>query len=382
MNSRKVALYTAVILLVVLAFVFLYLVRNVIFLIFISILLATAIEPLVNWLRRGPFNRGMGILVVYTVIMGVFAGILLLTIPPLIDEGGRIVANLSNEQQTDNAIKEGLGTGFLANIATSTYHSIRGALGDPKTVDTGVSLGLTVFEVLFSFVTVFVIAFYWLTERPVIKRFIFSFVPESRRPRGRLLWDSVEDKLGAWVRGQVILMGFIFAMTLIGYTVMGVKFAFALATFAGLAELIPLVGPYIGGAPAVLLAFTQSPGLALAVAVYIVVIQLVEGNILVPRIMEKAVGVTPLTVIVGILVGSTLYGILGALLAVPIAAAAQVVFNNIVSFGAETVPAHSAVAASSNTSAALSEAARANEMARSHDNYKDEEPPTQGAALI
>lgn len=363
MNSRKIGLYTATAILVVLGFIFIYLIRNVLFLIFISILLATSIEPLVNRLRRGPFSRGTGILVIYTVIMAVLAGIIILTIPPLLDEGSRAIAGLADQQKTDASIRQGLGDGTVANFVLSAYHSFRGILDNPNAVENGLSVGFTVFETIFSALTVFVIAFYWLSERPVIKRVIFSFIKEEKRSRGRQLWDSVEDKLGSWVRGQIVLMLFIFLMGLIGYTVMGLRFALALAVFAGIAELVPLVGPYIGGAPAILIALMQSPTLAIVVAVYIVVIQLIEGNILVPRIMEKAVGVSPLTVIVGILIGSTLYGILGALLAVPIAAAIQVIFNNVTSFSSDA-PTPEAVASASNTRAAVLEATKTNELKR------------------
>lgn len=381
MNSRRIAMYTASAILVLIGFIFLYLIRNVIFLIFISILLATSIEPLVNRLRRGPFSRGTGILVIYTAIMAVLAGIIILTVPPLIDEGSRAVAGLSDQQKTDAAIQQSMGTGWLGNVVMNGYHSVRDLINNPKTVENGISVGLTVFEIIFSAVTVFVIAFYWLSERPVIKRVIFSFIKEERRPRGRQLWDSVEEKLGSWVRGQVILMLFIFLMDLIGYTVVGLKFAFALAVFAGIAELVPLVGPYIGGAPAILIALTQSPTLAIVIAIYIVIIQLVEGNILVPRIMEKAVGVSPLTVIVGILIGSTLYGILGALLAVPIAAAIQVIFNNVTSFSSDA-PTPEAAAAATNTKAAVLEATRTNEQRRQEQDREETEnhDPTIPAA--
>lgn len=381
MNSRKIAMYTASALLVILGFIFLYLIRNVLFLIFISILLATSIEPLVNRLRRGPFSRGTGILVIYTAIMAILGGIIILTVPPLMDEGSRAIAGFADQQKTDASIREGLGTGWLGNMAINGYHSIRDLINNPKTVENSLSFGFTVFEIIFSAVTVFVIAFYWLSERPVIKRVIFSFIKEEKRARGRQLWDSVEGKLGSWVRGQVVLMLFIFMMDLIGYTLMGLKFAFALAVFAGIAELVPLVGPYIGGAPAILIALTQSPTLAIVIAIYIVVIQLVEGNILVPRIMEKAVGVSPLTVIVGILIGSTLYGILGALLAVPIAAAIQVIFNNVTSFSSDA-PAPEAAAAASNTKAAVLEATKTNEQKRHEQAAQEAEnnEPTLPAA--
>jgi predicted PurR-regulated permease PerM len=362
-TARKVAIWTATVVLVLLGFEFLWLIRNVIFLIFLSILLATGIEPVVRFLRKGPFNKGTGILAVYTLIFGVIALILFLTVPPLLEEGRGLVGRFTNPDNVHAAINS-IDNEFLRGVATTAYDNA-GALAGGLKVDAGaVTAVFPVFETIFSFFTVFVIAYYWLTERPLIKRFVFSFIPEKRKPRGRLLWDSVEEKLGAWVRGQLVLMLFIGVVAGIGYTIMGLKFAFPLAVFAGFAELIPLVGPYIGGAPAVLIALTQSPTLAVVVVIYIIVIQLVEGNVLVPRIMEKAVGVTPLTVVIGILIGSTLMGIGGALLAVPIAAAAQVIFNNILSFSSEETSDHEAVASSNNTGEALETATVARERER------------------
>ncbi len=370
-NARRVAIWTATIVMVLLGFWFLWLVRNVLFLVFLSILLATGIEPVVRWLRKGPFNKGMGILVVYSFIFGILALLLFLTVPPLVSEGGRLISGFTNPQTAKAAIAN-IDTGFFKDIANTIYDSAGAILENFKPSSEALTIGLTVVEVIFSGVTVFVIAFYWLTERPIIKRFVFSFVREEKRPRGRILWDSVEQKLGAWVRGQLVLMLFIGVLAGVGYSLMGLKFAFPLAVFAAITELIPLVGPYIGGAPAVLIALTQSPTLALIVVVYIVVIQLVEGNILVPRIMESAVGVTPLTVIIGILIGSTLMGIGGALLAVPIAAAIQVVFNNILSFGSEETPQNEAVAASSDTGKALQAASTVRENKTNHKEVTNE----------
>lgn len=362
-TARRVAIWTATVVLVLLSFEFLWLIRNVIFLIFLSILLATGIEPVVRWLRKGPFNKGTGILAVYTFIFGILALIIFLTVPPLIEEGRGLVDRFTNPDSIKKSIAS-IDNDLLRGVATTVYDNAGTFLQGFKLDASAVNVVFPVFEILFSAVTVFVIAYYWLTERPLIKRYIFTFIPESKRQRGRMIWDNVEEKLGAWVRGQLILMLFIGVLAGVGYTIMGLKFAFPLAVFAGLAELIPLVGPYIGGAPAVLIALTQSPTLALIVVVYIVVIQLVEGNVLVPRIMEKAVGVTPLTVIVGILVGSTLMGIGGALVAVPIAAAAQVIFNNVLSFGSEATPDDEAEVASTSTGRALKAAASVREQKR------------------
>jgi predicted PurR-regulated permease PerM len=355
-SARKVAIWTATVILVILGFEFLWLIRDVLFLIFLSILLATGIEPAVKWLRRGPFNRGTGILIVYSFIIGILALIAYLTIPPIIEEGRNLISGFTNPQTAQDSINK-IDNGFFRGLASSAYQSASSIIQNFKPDAETLNLGLTFVGTVFSAITVFVIAFYWLTERATVKRFLFSFASDSKRPQIRLTWDSVEEKLGAWVRGQLTLMLFVGVLAGVGYTVFGVKYSLALGAFAALAEVIPLVGPYIGGAPAVLIALTQSSTLALVVIVYIIIVQLVEGNVLVPRIMEKAVGVSPLTVIIGILIGSTLMGIGGALLAVPVTAAIQVIFNNVLSFGSEATPYDQAVAGSIDSSKAMSIAA-------------------------
>ena len=334
--ATRVALYTMAIVLVLVGFAFVWTIRNVIFLIFLSILLATAIEPLVKRLRRGPFSKGQGILIVYSVIILMLAGLLFLTIPPLVDEATRIVSNFP-QYITDARTWANTKLGEpLRGSVLSVLDTLSGkpATGEgtklPANVpESALGIGLSVLEAVFSFVTVFVIAFYWLTERPTIKRSVIMVAPNKRRNMFREVWDAVEEKLGGWVRGQLLLMIFIGVADAIFYTIFGLHYALVLAVFAGLAEIIPIIGPYVGGVPAILVALTQGADTALIIAAYIVVVQLIEGNLLVPRIMERSVGVSPLTVIVGILIGSTLAGIAGALVAVPIAAAIQVTIVTI-----------------------------------------------------
>jgi predicted PurR-regulated permease PerM len=186
-----------------------------------------------------------------------------------------------------------------------------------------------------------VVAFYWLSERTLIKRSLMSWLSAKRANRVRRVWDDIEVKVGGWVRGQLTLMLIVGVVSAVGYFVLGVKYWPALALFIFIAEAIPLVGPYIGTAPAVLVALTQNgndglPALlgmddfgnvtrALLVVMFAVVLQTIEGNVLIPRIMKNSVGISPLTVIISILLGATLAGLAGALIAVPIAGAIQVI---------------------------------------------------------
>jgi predicted PurR-regulated permease PerM len=321
------ALWTLGAVLVLLGCLLLWTIRSIIFLIFVSLLLASGIRPVVNWLRKKSFfNRSFAILAVYILIFVVIGLIFYLTLPPLIAEAQDLIKQFSSRESAESAIKN-LSNPFLQDIGLRVYNSAGDIAQNLIPVSNALDLGLSVFSSLFAILSVFVITYYWMTEREKVKEFFLSFLPRDKRSRSNEIWNSMEEKMGAWVRGQLVMMLFIGVLAGLGYTVMGVKFALALAVFAGLTELIPLVGPYIGGAPAVLVALTQSVPLALLVAGYLVLLQVVEGNVLVPRVMEKAVGVSPLAVIIGILVGGTVAGIGGALVAVPVAAILQVLYN-------------------------------------------------------
>ncbi len=189
--------------------------------------------------------------------------------------------------------------------------------------------------------SVFVLAFYWLVERAAIKRVLLRAVPARRARDVNTVWLEVEEKLGGWVRGEVVLMLAIGFAAGIGYFVIGLPNAALLGVIAGLMEVVPMVGPFLAFAPAVLVALAVDPPRAIAVVLYALVIQQIESNVLVPRVMGHTVGVSPLTVLLGILIGSTLAGLPGAFLAVPLAAAIQVIVAHVFqSEDASQVEAH------------------------------------------
>lgn len=304
-------------------------IRSILFLIFISLLLASGIRPVVNWLRKGPLNRSFAILIVYTLIFAIIALLLYLTMPPLINEATDLVDTFSSQKSTEEVIRN-IDNQVLRNGVLWLYQNTGDLAQQFIQVNQALNLGFSIFSGLFAGLTVFVVTFYWLTEREKVYRLFLSFISPSRQDKAHEVWDGIEDKLGAWVRGELLMMLFIGALAGVGYVIIGVKFALALAVFAGLTELIPLIGPYIGGVPAVLVALTDGLFPAILVIAYLVVLQLVEGNVLVPRVMEKAVGVSPLAVIIGLLTGGTIAGVAGALLAVPVVAVIQVLYHDLV----------------------------------------------------
>jgi len=175
----------------------------------------------------------------------------------------------------------------------------------------------------------FTMAFYWLTSRESTLALLLLLSPKAQRQRVHAIWNDIEFRLGAYVRGQGILMVIIGAASYVGLFFLGVPFAPALALIAGITEAIPIVGPLIGAVPAVIVGFTVSPVTGLLVAALYVVIQGLENNVLVPKIMSSNVGLNPLVIIIAIVAGSTLNGVVGAILAIPLAGALQVLAQHI-----------------------------------------------------
>jgi predicted PurR-regulated permease PerM len=213
---------------------------------------------------------------------------------------------------------------FAVGVIDNAIYAVRSPQNPPQ--DQIVQASATAAHTVLSFFTVFVLAYYWLVERASIKRVILRTVPVRRARDVNTVWMEVEEKLGGWVRGQLILMLAIGVMATIGYFLLGLPNAILLGVAAGLFEIIPMVGPFLAFAPAVLVALAViDPTRALAVVGYALVIQQIESNVLVPRVMGRTVGVSSLTVLLGILVGGALAGLPGAFLAVPLAGALQVI---------------------------------------------------------
>lgn len=331
-DLANVALATVVVLVVIRAFSFVDIIRNVILLLVLAILLATAIEPLVARLRRGGVSRGTSVLGIYLVLAALVAAFVVTAANTVSHQVSLLIEALPTLTGRLQSLPNGLPPGLLRDAATSLVTSLQPAeltafLKTSLTTGTlsqVLLLTVTVFEALFGTITVFVIAYFWLSERQLIRRLVLRTFSPTRRPIVLTVWNDVEAKLGAWVRGQLLLMLIIGVAQGTGYFVLGLPFALLLGVYAGFAEAIPMVGPYLGAIPAIAVALTISPQTTLLLVGYTVVLHLVESNVLVPRIMGQAVGLTPLTIVLALLVGAALGGIPGALLAIPVAAAVQV----------------------------------------------------------
>ena len=307
---------------------------SVLLLVFIAIILAAALEPFVAWLRGHlRFGRGATILLVYGAFLVTVVGLALVVVPagsaqfqatvhrlpPFIDRAQAWAADLRPAALADG----------LAAVIDAARKIVAPPAGTAPTTGQVVQVGLTVAEAVVSIATVLTIVYFWLVEHARVQRYVLAFVPPDRRAGARDAWNQVETRLGLWVRGQLILMAAMGAATTVAYTLLGVPGALLLGLIAAVAEMIPLVGPLLGAIPAIVVAATVSPQLALVVGAVYVVLQLLEGNVLVPVVMSNTIGISPLLVILALLVGAAAGGWVGALLGVPVAAAIEVMIEGL-----------------------------------------------------
>lgn len=302
-------------------------IQEVMLLLLLAILLATAIQPLVDRLRLDPVPHGASVLIAYTLIFLVIAIPVYAFFPSLAAQAATFTGAFPARLQALLPFAENLQPPFLADAAVGAIEHASNALRNPQAPpdEQIVQAGSAAAGLLFGFVTVFVLAYYWLVERLAIKQALMHLVGRDRAADVDAIWVEVEVRIGGWVRGQVILMVAIGTMAGVGYALIGLPNAALLGLFAGVVEVVPLIGPFLAFAPAVFVGLGIDPAKGLITVAYAAVIQQFEANILVPRVMGRSVGISPLTVFIGILVGSLLYGLPGTFVAVPIAAMVQVI---------------------------------------------------------
>lgn len=330
--GRRVGGLTPLTLLVTAALAYLlFKIQFVIVILLAGILLATAIAGPVEYLhRRARLPRGAAILVIYVLILAGWAALGALLLPPVAREAARFAGDIPD--LLDNLRRQfAASDSAVIRAVAERIAALATTAGADLSMPTGLALGVAqgVGGTLVGIFTIFMIAFYWLTERARIKQATAGLFRPRQRRRILRLWGQVEDKLGAWIRGQLVLMAVIGTLATIAYGAMGLPFWLVLGVIAGLTEAIPNLGPALGAVPAVLVALTVDWRLALGVVAFVVVLQLTENAVLVPRIMRDAVGLSPLTTILAILAGGEFRGVAGALLAIPVAGALQVILGDL-----------------------------------------------------
>jgi predicted PurR-regulated permease PerM len=310
----EISLRTVLATLAILAGLWLILqIRDILFLLFIAFLLATAIYPLVVLLERTRIPRLLAILIVYALIFGVFGFSVVSSIPTLVTQMTHLVEVMP-------AVVAKVLPYWNINITTIVQQLA--PIGENL-----VKFTVGIFSNIITTLMVLVFTFYFLLERRHIKKIIADTFGSAIAERAISILRDIEVRLGAWVRGELVLMFTIGLFVYIGLVILKVEFALPIAIVSGLLEIIPNIGPIISAVPAVLIGLSMSPIVALSVIALYVIVHQVEGNIFVPIIMKQSVGLSPLVSILALLVGSRLAGVTGAILAVPVLLVFQVLIK-------------------------------------------------------
>lgn len=308
---------------VILALVFLYLIKGVLVILFLALILSAAADTPVDWLARHKVRRSLAVGMVYISGLAAFSLIIYLIVPSLAAQIKTIAQNLPDYLLKFEDRAAGIGVENLQELLL--------ALGDKLSSSAGSIFAgiMNFFGGIFSALMILIISIYLTIAEKSIKTFVVSMVSPGEEEYAAGLVDKVMFKLGAWFRGQLVLMFAVGLLTFISLTLMGIDFALTLALIAGLFEIMPIIGPILAAVPAILFVLPQSLGLAVLVAVLYYVVQEIEKYVIVPLVMKKAVGLNPLAIIVSILIGFEVYGIVGAILAIPSAAIISIAVSDL-----------------------------------------------------
>jgi predicted PurR-regulated permease PerM len=307
--------------------------RQVIILIVVALFLAVGLNPGVEALERIGISRRWSVLLVFLALVGFFVGFGFAIVPPLSQQTSAIIHNLTS------------GNGYLEQLQANPklqdldhrYHLLQKARTALQSKDLGtraangvVGVGQVVLNGVFSTLTVLILTLYFLTSLPSITGFMYRLAPRSRRARVALLGDEILARIGGYVAGNLLISLIAGVLAYVFLLIVGVPYALALALLVAITDLIPLVGATIGAAFVTGLSFFSGVWTGIAAGIYFVIYQQVENYIIQPRVMKRSVDVQPAVTIIAALIGGALLGMIGALLAIPAAAAVALILREVV----------------------------------------------------
>ncbi|MCR4312053.1 MAG: AI-2E family transporter [Candidatus Uhrbacteria bacterium] len=304
---------------------FLYFIRDIVAMVLVAMLTAAVIDPFADFFERWRIPRALAVIIVYIFGLAALLGAWILVVPP-------VVAQLADFLQTffPGFVDFNLAKYFVHDFAdlTSFVDSIRSS-GASDVIPKIFAAGSTAVNIIVAIFVVLILSFYFVVEKTALVRMLRFVARAEYQPFAMMLAGKVREKMGLWLRGQLLLMLSIFLLTYGALLLLQIPYALVLALLAGILEVIPFVGPLLSAVPAVILAFAVSPLHAFLTAGVYVVIQQVEGNLLVPKIMQRVTGLNPIASVLAILIGWRVGGIVGAMVSIPIAMAVSVFLEEV-----------------------------------------------------
>jgi predicted PurR-regulated permease PerM len=309
-------------------------IANIITYVFAAIFIALGLDPVVNFLERRKFKRPLAITTVVVVFFGVVGGLIWAVTPSLVRQTAHFIQQapviLGGIGQIDWVIK--LDTQFggaISNALTSTGAFLGDSTNWPTMLGGVVKVGLSIFNGFFAGLTIVILSIYFMASLDSFKEWVYKLVPAKSRKNFKSISEQISDSVGRYVMGQVTIAFINATLGFIMMSIAGIPFPLLLAFIAFVFALIPLVGSITGAVIVSLVALSVSPVTALIVAIYYVIYMQVEAYLISPRVMRKAVDVPGAVVVVGALAGGALLGVLGALVAIPVAASIILVIRQV-----------------------------------------------------
>ncbi len=339
-TARKVAAATLTVLLVAVAFWAAYRFQYAVFMLLAAMMLRVAIKPGVDWLRTRGLPANLSVLIVFSGLAVLLFGLGLLVTPLFADQISALASKLpsyyadlrTTATQSSSSMLQQLGAALPADWIT-LLPALNGAVLRQNTSLSSVAPAAQFISYLgygiFLFVATLMMTAYWTLDADRVTRALLMRAPEAKREGWRELIAELEGKVGGYFRGQLVLCGFIFALSTAAFLLMGLPYAWVLGLISGLFEALPMIGPVLGLLPALLIALATAPEKAIWVVLAAIVIQQIENNLLVPRVMDKSVGINPIISILAVAAFSLLFGLIGAVLAIPVAAMLQILIGRL-----------------------------------------------------
>jgi predicted PurR-regulated permease PerM len=317
-TARKAFVAAIVVLAVVVGALALWKLKILLALLFLAFTIAAAMRPGVEALRRRGIPRGAGVLLHYAVLFGLLGLLLWAVVPRAVNQVQKAIGDSEGE------------TGIKGELLGWLDRRLERLPRPEEIVDPALEITLVGVEIGVGLLFIFASAAYWIFERDAAVTFVTSVLPRPRRKLVRDTWDLIDLKLGAYVRGQALLITLVAAVLSLCFWAIGLPFWLLIAIFAGIVEIVPVIGPLTAGALAVGVGLTVSVGVGVAAGVVVLVVRLLEDYLVIPRVLGDAVGLSPLVVLVSVAAAALLFGEFAVLLAIPLAAVAATLFDVIV----------------------------------------------------
>jgi predicted PurR-regulated permease PerM len=327
-TARRAAVVTLVSGSIVVAALALWKIKIVIALLFLGFIVSAAMRPGIDWLQlHARLPRSAGLLLHYLVLVGIVGVVLWLFVPRAIDQVQQATSITSSSQLHQQAKHS---TGIKHDILTGLDKRLRRLPSGTNILHPALEVTKTAFEVLIGVFFVFAVGAYWIFERDSTIGLVQSMLPRKHRRVTRDTWVLIDQKLGAFVRGQLILIVFVAVLLSTGFFAIGLPYWLLIGAFAGVVEIVPVIGPLAAGALAIGVGLTQSWHMALFAGLIVLAVRQFEDYVVVPRVLGHATGLSPLVVLVSVSAVGLLLGGFYVLLAIPIAAVLATLIDVVV----------------------------------------------------